>query len=145
MGSAEAASAKPGAKCSKAGQTQKVGSTLYTCVKVGGKLVWNSGTKTASENVNQSNARRAAASYLNYSAFSRVGLIKQLEYEGYSHADAVYGTDAQNADWNAQAAKAAKSYLEYTAFSRSGLIEQLKYEGYTESEAIYGVNTTGLK
>lgn len=148
--SASAAAPKAGTKCPKAGVTQKSGSLLFTCIKSGSKLVWNKGTKTATtsaakETVNQSNARRSAQSYLNYSAFSRTGLIKQLEYEGFSNSDASYGVDAQNADWNVQAAKEAKGYLEYSAFSRAGLIDQLIYEGYTQSEAIYGVNSTGLK
>ena len=52
--------------------------------------------------------------------------------------------DAQNADWNAQAAKSAKSYLKYSAFSRTGLIDQLVFEGYTQAQAEYGVGTTGL-
>jgi hypothetical protein len=32
-----------------------------------------------------------ARDYLDYSAFSRSGLIDQLEYEGFSKAQAVYG------------------------------------------------------
>jgi hypothetical protein len=71
-------------------------------------------------------------------------LIGQLEYEGFSTSDATYGVDAQNADWNAQAAKTAKSYLKVSSFSRIGLIEQLIFEGFTQSQAEYGVNTTGL-
>jgi hypothetical protein len=77
-------------------------------------------------------------------AFSRSGLIEQLEYEGYSLADATYGVDGQMADWNAQAAKSAESYLEFMSFSRSGLIDQLMFEGYSQAEAEYGVSTTGL-
>ena len=92
----------------------------------------------------QDNARRKAADYLDYSAFSRTGLIKQLEYEGFSTGDATYGVDALNADWNEQAAKKAKDYLDYSAFSRSGLVEQLKYEGFTPEQAEYGVSTTGI-
>jgi hypothetical protein len=96
------------------------------------------------ETVSQRNARRKAADYLDYTSFSRTGLIKQLEYEGFSHGDAVYGTDAQGADWNAQAAKKAAEYLDYTSFSRSGLIDQLVYEGFSRSEAEYGVSAVGL-
>jgi len=99
---------------------------------------------TNSETPSQSNARQKAASYLSYSAFSRSGLIRQLEYEGFSTSDATYGTDAQNANWNEQAALKAASYLSYSSFSRSGLISQLVYEGFTQSQAEYGVNTTGL-
>jgi hypothetical protein len=76
--------------------------------------------------------------------FSRSGLIKQLEFEGYSTSDATYGVDSQHANWNTQAAKAAKGYLEMTSFSRSGLIDQLVFEGYTRSQATYGVTQAGL-
>jgi hypothetical protein len=96
------------------------------------------------ETVSQSNARRAAESYLEYSAFSREGLIEQLEYEEYSTADATYGVDANDVDWNEQAAKSAESYLEYSTFSKQGLIDQLLYEGFTQEQAEYGVSTTGL-
>jgi hypothetical protein len=72
------AAAKAGAKCAKAGATETVGSTKFTCIKSGKKLVWNKGVKAASsskETVAQSNARRAAGSYLALTAFSRSGLI----------------------------------------------------------------------
>ena len=96
------------------------------------------------ETVSQRNARKSGASYLKYSAFSRSGLILQLEYEKFTNADAIYAVDAQNADWNAQAAKSAESYLKYSSFSREGLIEQLLYEGFTQAQAEYGVSKTGL-
>jgi len=96
------------------------------------------------ETVSQQNARQKAAEYLDYTAFSRTGLIQQLVYEGFTQADATYGADAVNADWNEQAAKKAAEYLDYSAFSHSGLIEQLVYEGFTQAEAEYGVSTTGL-
>ena len=82
--------------------------------------------------------------YLQFSAFSRKGLIQQLEYEGFNTADAEYGTDAQNADWREQAAKKAKQYLQTSAFSKQGLIDQLLYEGFSLEDATYGVSTTGL-
>ena len=49
------------------------------------------------------------------------GLVAQLEYEKFSHADAVYGADNSGADWNEQAIKNAKSYLATSAFSLGGL------------------------
>ncbi|ORV21185.1 hypothetical protein AWB98_02035 [Mycolicibacterium conceptionense] len=94
--------------------------------------------------VSQRNAVRSAEQYLDYSAFSRQGLIEQLEYEGFSTADATFAVDTITVDWNAQAAKAAKAYLDYSAFSRSGLIEQLEYEGYTPAQAAYGAAAAGL-
>ena len=98
----------------------------------------------STETVSESNARKSAESYLKYQAFSRKGLITQLEFEGFSNQDATYGTDSLNADWNEQAAKSAASYLEYQAFSRKGLITQLEFEGFTSAQAEYGVSTTGL-
>jgi hypothetical protein len=95
------------------------------------------------ETLGQENARKSAKNYLDYTAFSRSGLIKQLEYEGYSTEEATYGVDALNTDWNDQAVKSAKNYLDYTAFSRSGLIEQLEYEGFTTEEATYGASANG--
>jgi hypothetical protein len=98
------------------------------------------------ETSGQRNAKKAAANYLNFTAFSRDGLIQQLSSDagdGYSVEDATYGVDAQNADWNEQAYKAAKNYLSITAFSRQGLIEQLSSSAgdkYTIEQATYGAD-----
>ena len=73
-------------------------------------------TTTASESAGERNARQSAADYLAYSAFSRSGLIDQLEYEGFTTTQAKYGVDAQGANWNAQAALKAADYLEYSSF-----------------------------
>jgi SOS response regulatory protein OraA/RecX len=94
--------------------------------------------------VSQRNARQKAGEYLSFMAFSRSGLIRQLEYEGFSNADATYGVDANNVDWNQQAAAKAADYLSMMSFSRSGLIAQLLYEGFSQAQADYGVSTTGL-
>lgn len=92
----------------------------------------------------QENAVRKAESYLDYTAFSRSGLIDQLEYEGFSTDDATFAVDTVTVDWMVQAAKKAQNYLEYTSFSRSGLIDQLEYEGFTPDEAVHGADSTGL-
>jgi hypothetical protein len=91
----------------------------------------------------ENNALNKALSYLDYTAFSLEGLIEQLEYEGYTHEEAVYGVDNCGADWNEQAALKAQSYLDYTAFSLEGLIEQLEYEGFTREQAEYGAKAVG--
>jgi len=101
-------------------------------------------TTTLGIPVSKSQAVKSAASYLRYMSFSRTGLIRQLEYEGFSNEDATYGVDRQNADWYAQAAKSAAAYLRSSSFSRSGLINQLLYEGFSQAEAEYGVNSVGL-
>ena len=101
-------------------------------------------TPVSSETVSQKNAVKKAKSYLGYSAFSHDGLVAQLEYEQFSHADAVYGADNSGANWNDQAAKKAKSYMDMSAYSRGSLIEQLKYEKFTQAQAEYGANAVGL-
>ena len=93
--------------------------------------------------VGQKNAVKSAESYLEYSSFSRHGLIEQLEFEGFSHDDAVFAVDHITVDWNEQAAKSAESYLKYSSFSRQGLIEQLEFEGFTHDQAVYGVEKVG--
>ncbi|SDP58144.1 Host cell surface-exposed lipoprotein [Arthrobacter sp. ok909] len=92
----------------------------------------------------QQNALRTAGDYLDYQAFSRTGLIKQLEFEKYSAPDAKWAVDRVTVDWNEQAAKSAKSYLEYQSFSRAGLKDQLIFEGFSPAQAEYGVSKTGL-
>ncbi|MCV7415362.1 Ltp family lipoprotein [Mycolicibacterium litorale] len=88
----------------------------------------------------QQNAVRKAEEYLSISAFSREGLISQLEYEGFSTADATFAVDSITVDWNEQAVKKAQEYLSISAFSPQGLVEQLEYEGFTASQAAYGVS-----
>lgn len=92
--------------------------------------------------VERSSALEKAESYLSFTAFSHDGLVKQLEYEKFSHEDAVYAADHCGADWNEQAAKKAKSYREMTSFSHAALVDQLKYDGFTAEQAEYGVSQT---
>lgn len=82
--------------------------------------------------------------YLNYTAFSRSGLIDQLVYEGFTPEDSAYGVDSLGVDWSAQAVAKAQQYLDYDAFSHSGLVDQLVYEGFTADEAEFGVTAVGL-
>ena len=86
----------------------------------------------------QASALQMAHDYLRASAFSRTGLIEQLEYEGFSKDDATYAVDNCGADWKAQAALMAKQYRKSSAFSHNGLVEQLEYEGFTHEQAEYG-------
>jgi hypothetical protein len=88
----------------------------------------------------QQNARESAQSYLEYTAFSRSGLIDQLVYEKYTKADATIAVDSLHVDWREQAYKSAKSYLAYTSFSLSGLVDQLVYEGFSQADATYGAS-----
>jgi hypothetical protein len=92
----------------------------------------------------QVNAVKKAQSYLEYSGFSRKGLIKQLAFEGFSNADATYGADHAGASWTAEAEQKAQSYMDYSSFSRVSLIKQLKFEGFTADEAAHGADSVGL-
>jgi hypothetical protein len=104
----------------------------------------SSGGTSSGETTSQKNAVRSAKDYLKYSAFSRKGLIEQLEFEGFPVADAEYGADHSGADWMKQAERSALEYLDFSAFSRQGLIEQLEYEGFTHEQAVHGVEAVGL-
>jgi len=96
------------------------------------------------ETVSQKNAVSKAKGYLSYTAFSHDGLVAQLEYEKFTHEDAVYGADNSGGDWMVQAAKKAKSYMEYSSFSRGSLISQLEYDKFTLAQATHGADSVGL-
>lgn len=99
--------------------------------------------ETESATLGEKNALKSASNYLSFMPFSYSGLVKQLEFEGYTHEEAVYAADNCGADWNEQAALKAESYLEFSSFSRDGLIAQLEYEGFTRQQAEYGVEAVG--
>jgi len=92
----------------------------------------------------QENAVASAESYLSFTAFSRSGLIDQLEFEEFTTADATFAVDYLNVDWNEQAYKSAESYLDFSSFSAGELRDQLEFEGFTPEQAAYGVAQTGL-
>ncbi|CAN2243636.1 Domain of unknown function DUF1535 [actinobacterium SCGC AAA044-D11] len=152
-GQTVSAAAKAGTACPKAGKTSTVNDRIYTCIKLGSKLYWNNGkvikqsagkTKAITKisgTVSQQNASKKAASYLRNSAFSRSSLISQLEYEGFSNADATYGADSLRVNWSDQAVKKAASYLRNSAFSRKSLIAQLEYEGFSNADATNGTDS----
>jgi hypothetical protein len=93
-------------------------------------------------------ATQAAQQYLDYTAFSRDGLIQQLSSsagDGYPKSVATAAVDSLDIDYNAQAAKAAQQYLNFTSFSCSGLIQQLDSSAgdkYTAAQASYGAHQT---
>lgn len=91
----------------------------------------------------QRNAISKAESYLDYTSFSRKGLIEQLKYEGFSAKESALAVDYLDVDWNEQAAKKAQDYLDFTSFSRQGLIDQLVFEGFNVAQAKYGASAVG--
>ena len=101
-------------------------------------------SSSTNETLGEKNARLKAADYLSFDSFSRSGLIKQLEFEGFTIEESTYGVDSQNADWDAEAVKKAADYLQYDSFSHSGLVDQLEFDGFTATQAEYGVTSSGL-
>ena len=91
----------------------------------------------------ESNAASVAQLHLSTMAFSREGLIKQLEFEGFTTDEATHGVDACGADWDEQAVRKAKTYLGPMAFSYAGLIKQLEFDGFTSEQAQHGVDGCG--
>ena len=61
----------------------------------------------------QENAIAKAQSYLDYTGFSKKGLIEQLEFNQFSTADATFAVEHLEAnggvDWNEQAVKKARA------------------------------------
>ena len=105
---------------------------------------------TPSFTTSQEQAIGSAKDYLDFSAFSRDGLIQQLSSkygDGFSKADAIFAVNHITVNWNEQAVRSAKDYLAMSHFSRAGLIQQLdsKYgDGYTLAQATYAANHVGL-
>lgn len=99
---------------------------------------------TSSGTVSEQNALQSAQSYLSFTAFSRTGLIEQLEYEGFSNADATWAVDNVTVNWGDQAAEMAETYLDYSAFSRTGLIDQLEFEGFSNQDAVEAVDNVSV-
>lgn len=101
------------------------------------------------------NAFRSAVSYLEYTGFSKAGLIDQLSSEYGDNYTVQQATDAVLAleaaglvDWKEQAVRSGQSYLEYSSFSRKGLIDQLSspYGGkFTVAQATYAADQLGLR
>lgn len=101
--------------------------------------------------LSQQNALHSAEKYLEYTAFSKAGLIQQLSSSAgdkYPEQDAVWAVEHLNGvNWDDQAAKSAKKYLEYTSFSCQGLIQQLSSSAgdkYTQAQAEYGARQAGI-
>ena len=82
-------------------------------------------------------ASMAANEHLEAMPYSRKGLIRQLEYEGYTAFEAAKAVDACGANWKEQALKSAELYQSAEPFSYDSLLQQLEFEGFTEEEAAY--------
>lgn len=117
------------------------------------KLAAAAETSLGKASLGKQNALEDAKNYLDYSSFSKAGLLQQLTSEygsGYERADAAwaikYLEKFKLVSWNAEAAEAAEDYLEYSSFSRDGLYQQLTSEygsGFTPEQAAYALKKVG--
>lgn len=137
---------KPGTLSSmyKAGKAEREAKEQDSGITAGTYSTYETNpSPTTTLTLGQENSLKTAKQYIAVMDFSYTGLVEQLEYEGYSHDDAVYGADNCGADWMAEAAGSAKSYMDVMSFSRQGLLDQLLHEGYTQEQAEHGVASVG--
>lgn len=92
----------------------------------------------------------SALDYLDYTAFSKQGLIDQLssEYgEQFPVKVAETAVNSLDVDWSAEAVEAADDYVRYGSFSCDGLVDQLSSEygeQFTSKQALHGAKEIGL-
>lgn len=93
----------------------------------------------------ENTAANSAQEYLDLYAFSRTGLIDQLQYDGFSENVAATAVDSLNVDWNEQAVAMAREYMEVATYSnKQDMIDQLIYEDFTQEQAEYAAEQVGL-
>lgn len=102
-------------------------------------------TQSAAATENQQKALDKANEYIDTLALSHDGLIKQLEYDGYSTDVATYAADNCDANWNKEAKEMAEQYMESTTYTYKAMVQQLQAEGFTKDQAKFGAKAVGLE
>lgn len=104
-----------------------------------------SGSQTAAATENQQKALDKANEYVDTLPLSRDGLIKQLEYDGYTTDVATYAADNCSANWNKEAKEMAEQYMDSTTYTYKDMVQQLETEGFTKEQAKFGAKAVGLE
>lgn len=104
-----------------------------------------SGSQTAAATENQQKALDKANEYVDTLPLSREGLIKQLEYDGYTTDVATYAADNCSANWNKEAKEMAEQYMDSTTYTYKDMVQQLEAEGFTKKQAKFGAKAVGLE
>lgn len=104
-----------------------------------------SGSQTAAATENQQKALDKANEYVDTLPLSRKGLIKQLEYDGYTTDVATYAADNCSANWNKEAKEMAEQYMDSTTYTYKDMVQQLETEGFTKEQAKFGAKAVGLE
>ncbi len=107
-------------------------------------------TTSSGSSVPEQNAINSAKQYLQTQAFSKQGLIDQLDSsfgDKFPAGVATAAVNSLNVNWDAEAVQAAKQYLQTESFSCQGLIQQLSSSfgsKFTPAQAQYGAQKVGL-
>lgn len=104
-----------------------------------------SGSQTAAATETQQKALDKANEYVDTLPLSRKGLIKQLEYDGYTTDVATYAADNCSANWNKEAKEMAEQYMDSTTYTYKDMVQQLETEGFTKEQAKFGAKAVGLE
>lgn len=104
-----------------------------------------SGSQTAAATENQQKALDKANEYVDTLPLSHKGLIKQLEYDGYTTDVATYAADNCSANWNKEAKEMAEQYMDSTTYTYKDMVQQLETEGFTKEQAKFGAKAVGLE
>ena len=104
-----------------------------------------SGSQTAAATENQQKALDKANEYVDTLPLSREGLIKQLEYDGYTTDVATYAADNCSVNWNKEAKEMAEQYMDSTTYTYKEMVQQLEAEGFTKKQAKFGAKAVGLE
>ena len=104
-----------------------------------------SGSQTAAATENQQKALDKANEYVDTLPLSHDGLIKQLEYDGYTTDVATYAADNCSANWNKEAKEMAEQYMDSTTYTYKDMVQQLEAEGFTKDQAKFGAKAVGLE
>ena len=104
-----------------------------------------SGSQTAAATENQQKALDKANEYVDTLPLSRKGLIKQLEYDGYTTDVATYAADNCSVNWNKEAKEMAEQYMDSTTYTYKDMVQQLEAEGFTKKQAKFGAKAVGLE
>lgn len=104
-----------------------------------------SGSQTAAATENQQKALDKANEYVDTLPLSHDGLIKQLEYDGYTTDVATYAADNCSVNWNKEAKEMAEQYMDSTTYTYKDMVQQLETEGFTKEQAKFGAKAVGLE
>lgn len=104
-----------------------------------------SGSQPAAATENQQKALDKANEYVDTLPLSRKGLVKQLEYDGYTTDVATYAADNCSANWNKEAKEMAEQYMDSTTYTYKDMVQQLETEGFTKEQAKFGAKAVGLE